>query len=149
MSESCMGSTVPLLRDNSDEGPFCDEEGPCSKLNCDYKCRLYIWKRNVNENVWKWKNRNHYEKADLVKLYINLNFKLIYPKFKGYFIYLQADLERCSMLLPHRPKASRDQLCRYQRVRKQCLRSDLPGRKSLFLYSFSVLHPICSFFRTL
>ena len=67
-----MGSTVSLLRDNSDEGPFCDEEGPCSKLNCDYKCRLYIYiyiqKSSVNENVWKWKNRNHYEQADLEKL---------------------------------------------------------------------------------
>ena len=67
-----MGSTVSLLRDNSDEGPFCDEEGPCSKLNCDYKCRLYIYiqKSSVNENVWKWKNRNHYEKADLLKFCI-------------------------------------------------------------------------------
>ena len=38
---------------------------------------------SVNENVWKWKNRNHYEQADLEKLYINSNFKLIYLDFKN------------------------------------------------------------------
>ena len=29
-----------FLRDNSDEGPFCDEEESCQNLNCDHLCRF-------------------------------------------------------------------------------------------------------------
>ena len=37
-----------FLRDNSDEGPFCDEEESCQNLNCDHLCRF---NSNILSNI--------------------------------------------------------------------------------------------------
>ena len=103
-----------FLRDNSDEGPFCDEEESCQKLSCEYQCRfnsMINWWWNLGSWIYTvpYKNNNKPNQC-------------------------QDDMEGSSMLLSTWPKAGREKLRRYQWVRKQCLRSDLPGLSPLYTF---------------
>ena len=58
----------------------------------------------------------------------------------------QDDLARPSMFLPTWSKTGRNELCRYQRVRKSCLRPDLPGHQ---LFSICFMYIWCVSFTQL